>query len=230
MDIRYSRQEPIISQEKLQNAKVAIVGTGAVGTVVADLLTRIGVGTIYLFDYDTVELHNIAGQRFKEEDIGKPKVKIIESELKKINSGIMILGENLKIVDENQLPKDLDYIFSCVDNFTARKVLVDYQKRINQKVVILDGGLNTATSGTNQIYLKRKGAKEITDFYPNFVKEMEKEKRTLCTGELVPSLVTTTSVLGALRVHQFIQHLGEDRVYTDLMNVSMGKKISLDYF
>ena len=225
---RYSRQESVISDDKLKEAKVCVVGTGAVGSVVADLLARIGVGTIYLFDYDSVEIHNIAGQRFKEEDFGNPKVKVIENELKKINSEILILGENLKIVSENQLPKDLDYIFSCVDNFTARKVLIDYQKKINKKVVIFDGGLNTPTVGTNQMYIK--GGRKITEFYPDFHKEMEKEKRTTCTGELIPSLVTTSTVLGALRVHQFIQHLMEGREYKELMNVSMGKKIGIDYF
>lgn len=228
MSIRYSRQEPAIDQEKLKNVKVGVIGVGAVGSTIADILARIGTGTIYLFDNDKVEIHNIAGQRFKEEDIGKPKVKVIENELKKINSEIDIYAENMKIVKESQLPKDLDYIFSGVDNFTARKVLVDYQKRVNKKVVILDGGLSTPTTGTNQMYIH--GGKKITDFYPNFNKEIESEQKTRCTGELIPSLVTTSVVIGALRVHQFLQHLNDGREYKDLMNVSMGRKISIDYF
>lgn len=217
-----------MSSEKLKDCKVCVVGVGAVGTVIADLLARIGVGTIYVFDYDNVEIHNIAGQRFTEEDIGKPKVKVIERELKRINSEIMILADNIKIVKETQLPKEIDYIFSCVDNFTARKVLVDYQKKINNKVIILDGGLSTPTIGTNQMYVK--GKKQITEFYPSFNKELESEKRTTCTGELIPSLVTTSTVIGAFRVQQFLQHLNEGREYQELMNVSMGKKISVDYF
>ena len=192
------------------------------------MLARIGVGTIYLFDYDTVELHNIAGQRFKEEDLGKPKVRIIEQELKKINSEIVVLGDNVKIVTHTQLPKELDYIFSCVDNFTGRKVLLDYQKKVNSNVVIFDGGLSTPTVGTNQMY--KKDGKKVIDFYPDFYKEMEKEKRTTCTGELIPSLVTTSTVVGALRVHQFLQHLNEGREYIELMNVSLGRKATIDYF
>lgn len=228
MSERYSRQDPVIDYERLKNIKVAVVGIGAIGSVVADLLSRVGVGTIYLFDYDTVELHNIAGQRFKEEDLGKPKVKIIEQELKKVNSEICILGENTKIVTPAQLPKDLNYIFSCVDNFTGRKVLLDYQKKINPHVIIFDGGLSTPTVGTNQMYLK--GGKKITEFYPTFYEEMEKEKKTTCTGELIPSLVTTSTIVGALRVHQFIQHLTDGREYDQLMNVSLGRKAIIDYF
>lgn len=228
MDSRYSRQESVIDQNKLKNTKVLVCGVGAVGSTIADLLARIGVGTIYLFDYDIVEKHNIAGQRFTEEDLGKPKVKVIEDQLKKINSEITIFGENIKIVSENQLPKDLDYIFSGVDNFTARKVFVNYQKRINNKVIILDGGLSTPTVGTNQMYIK--GKKPITKFYPNLEKEIQIEQKTTCTGELIPSLVTTATVIGALRVHQFLQHLNEGREYQELMYVSMGKKISIDYF
>ena len=228
MDSRYSRQETVIDQNRLKNIRVAVVGVGACGTVIADLLSRIGVGTIYLFDYDIVEIHNIAGQRFTEEDLGKPKVKVIDNQLKKINSEITILGENIKIVSEKQLPKDLDYIFSGVDNFTARKVFINYQKRINNKVIILDGGFNTPTTGSNQMYIK--GKRPITDFYPNLEKEIQTEQRTTCTGELIPSLVTTATVIGALRVHQFLQHLNEGREYNELMNISMGKKIGIDYF
>ena len=115
-----------------------------------------------------------------------------------------------------------------MDNFTARKVLLDYQKKINKKVIIFDGGLSTPTVGTNQMYLR--GGKKITEFYPEFYKEMEKEKRTTCTGELIPSLVTTSTIIGALRVHQFIQHLADGREYKDLMNVSLGRKATIDYF
>lgn len=228
MNERYSRQESVVSEDKLKDAKVLICGLGAVGSTIADLLARIGVGIVYLLEYDTVELHNIAGQRFKEEDVGKPKANVMETELKKINSEITVFGMNMKLTKEDQLPKDLDYVFSCVDNYTARKIMSDYQKRINKKVIILDGGLNTATTGTNQMYIK--GKNKITDFYPKLNEKLQQEQRTTCTGELIPSLVTTTTVLGALRVHQFLQHLMDGREYLDLMNVALGRKISVDYF
>ena len=80
--LRYSRQIifkdiGIIGQKKIKNSKVLIVGIGGLGCPVADLLTRAGVGTIGIIDYDKINLSNIHRQTlFSAEDVGKFKVKI----------------------------------------------------------------------------------------------------------------------------------------------------------
>ena len=50
-----------------------IIGCGSIGSNVAELLARYGVERITLWDFDTVEPHNIANQLFTEEDVGAPK-------------------------------------------------------------------------------------------------------------------------------------------------------------
>ena len=67
MNDRYSRQERFFGigkdgQEKIRRSRVAIIGLGALGTVIAEELTRAGIGFLRLIDRDFVELHNLQRQ------------------------------------------------------------------------------------------------------------------------------------------------------------------------
>ena len=81
---RYSRQiilknVGIIGQKKINNSKVLIVGGGGLGCPIADYLSRAGVGTIAIADFDKINLSNIHRQSlFDSKDIGKYKVDIIK--------------------------------------------------------------------------------------------------------------------------------------------------------
>ena len=70
---RYIRQEILgvvgsAGQERLAQAHVALVGAGALGSTIADLLVRAGIGRLTLIDRDYVELHNLQRQTLYTED------------------------------------------------------------------------------------------------------------------------------------------------------------------
>ena len=81
---RYSRQivlkdVGIIGQKKIIGSKVLIVGAGGLGCPVADYLSRAGVGTIGIADFDKVSLSNIHRQSlYNSEEIGKFKVDVLK--------------------------------------------------------------------------------------------------------------------------------------------------------
>ena len=58
---------------EMLNGRVHIIGCGAIGSTVAEMLTRFGITKITLYDFDDVEAHNIANQMFTQEDIGKKR-------------------------------------------------------------------------------------------------------------------------------------------------------------
>src|SRR5919206_594722 len=95
---RYSRQVlfPGIGeagQARLANARALLVGCGALGTVIANVLVRAGVGRLTIVDRDYVELSNLQRQvLFDEDDLASdlPKAVAAAAKLRRINPDVAI--------------------------------------------------------------------------------------------------------------------------------------------
>ncbi len=123
-------------QKRLNDAKVVIIGCGALGTVVANNLARSGVGYIRIVDRDYIELSNLQRQiLFDEEDIENnlPKVIAAEYKLKKINSSIT-MDSIIKDVNSSNIVgicKDMDLILDATDNLNIRYLINDVSIKLN---------------------------------------------------------------------------------------------------
>ena len=108
---RYSRQIilkdiGILGQKKIINSKVLIVGIGGLGSPVADLLARCGVGYIGAIDHDKVDISNLQRQiLYTSKDVGKFKVDIFKRRIKLINKDVKV-----KILKEKATEKNLNKI------------------------------------------------------------------------------------------------------------------------
>ena len=95
---RYIRQEILgvvgaAGQERLARAHAALIGAGALGSTIADLLVRAGIGRLTLIDRDYVELHNLQRQTlYTEEDVREhtPKAMAAAERLSAINSSVEV--------------------------------------------------------------------------------------------------------------------------------------------
>ena len=76
-------------QPEKDDAKIHIVGCGSVGSTIAENLARCGVKNMVLWDFDTVEAHNIVNQMFRQQDVGKSKVEALKDILCDINPEIV---------------------------------------------------------------------------------------------------------------------------------------------
>ena len=127
---RYSRQTRFAplgpdGQAKLAAARVAVVGCGALGSVVAMTLARAGVGFLRLVDRDIPELSNLPRQvLFDEADVaaGLPKAVAAAGRLATINSEITIepVVADLSAANAADLLGGCDVIVDGSDNFEAR--------------------------------------------------------------------------------------------------------------
>lgn len=100
-------------------SRVHIIGCGAIGSTVAENLVRFGITKITLYDFDTVETHNIANQMFRHTDIGKLKIDALAEYLTEINPEC---AADLKLVKEGWTGQRLSgYVFLCVDNIDLRR-------------------------------------------------------------------------------------------------------------
>ena len=76
--------------ESIRSKTVAVVGVGGVGAVVAEMLTRCGVGRLLLYDYDSVELANMNRLFFVPSQAGMPKTTAAAETLKNINPDVAV--------------------------------------------------------------------------------------------------------------------------------------------
>ena len=113
---RYLRQEGICPVQALSDLHVTMVGTGAVGSFATLALAKMGVGSMTLFDPDTVEVHNLPVQFFRDADIGKLKVIALADQLRAMTE------TTVTVIPEAYTDQPLDgLVISAVDSMTARK-------------------------------------------------------------------------------------------------------------
>ena len=132
---RYSRQILLAvlgedGQERILKSSAVLVGCGALGTVLANLLVRAGVGRLRIVDRDFVEPSNLQRQTLFEESDARevlPKAVAAERRLRQINSGPKIEGIVADLTPENavDLLEGFDVILDGTDNFETRLLIND---------------------------------------------------------------------------------------------------------
>ena len=128
---RYFRQEIIpeigrAGQEKLNKAKVLVIGAGGLASPVLTYLACAGVGNLYLVDFDVVSMTNLNRQYLHSvADIDRPKTTSAGEFIHGVNDQVKVHEINEKIVSENveEVIKGMDVVVSCVDNIPLRVML-----------------------------------------------------------------------------------------------------------
>lgn len=117
-------------QESLLASGAVLAGCGALGTVVANLLARSGVGRLRIIDRDFVEPSNLQRQTLFEESDARdslPKAVAAERRLRAINSGIAVEGVVADLTPDNarELLSGFSLILDGTDNFETRLLIND---------------------------------------------------------------------------------------------------------
>ena len=145
---RFSRQIVlkdigILGQKKIISSKVLIIGAGGLGSSVAELLSRAGIGSLGIVDDDKVSLSNLHRQSlYNTFDIGKFKVKIAKNKIKKINPNtkVTIYKIRLNINNFKKIINNYDYIVDGSDNFKTKFLLNDFCLKF--KKVLVTGAIS----------------------------------------------------------------------------------------
>ncbi len=168
---RYSRQivlkdVGIKGQIAINISKVLIVGAGGLGCPIVDYLSRAGVGTIGIADFDKISLSNIQRQSlYDSKDIGKFKVDLLKKKIKSINPYIKVKSFNKKITDKNfkNIVKDFDIIVDGSDNFKTKFLLNRYS--IKYKKILVVGAINKFDGHIFSFDFKNKKTPCLKCFY-----------------------------------------------------------------
>lgn len=128
----------------LKTKCVGIAGCGGLGSNIAVLLARAGVGKLIVVDYDTVAPENLNRQHFFIDQIGKPKVYALGETIKRINPKIDFQPVNIKLTHENipDIFSDVDVLIEAFDEAENKSMLIDtWTSRQNNKLLIAASGL-----------------------------------------------------------------------------------------
>lgn len=129
--------------EIFEKAKVSILGCGGLGSNIAMILARAGIGEIFLYDFDKVEYSNLNRQNYKISDIGKEKVlatkKIIAETIPftKIHAINMFLDE----INMDEIIEKTDYFIEAFDKKESKVMAFDYFSKKENKFLFTASGM-----------------------------------------------------------------------------------------
>jgi adenylyltransferase/sulfurtransferase len=130
----YSRQTVLSElgtrgQQRLREAKVAIIGLGGLGSVSALYLALGGIGKLTLIDQDTVEINNLHRQiLYSLSDLRYPKVEAAERRIKQVNPEVRVdaVPENVRAENVGSILYGADCVVDGLDNMQTRYVVNKY--------------------------------------------------------------------------------------------------------
>ena len=228
---RFSRQIILkdigaLGQKRIIQSKVLIIGMGGLGCPVAEFLTRAGVGTLGIVDYDNVDLSNIHRQSLYDvDDIKKSKVLIAKKKLKKINPKTNIICHKIRINKDNlaKIIKKYDHVVDGSDNFETKFLINDFSKKFQKYLVT--GAISKFEGHIFIFDFKKKETPCIRSFF----QEKEVSDNNLnCEYEGI--LGTVAAIIGTIQANEVLKkilNIGKNLngyiLIIDLLNLNFRK-------
>lgn len=126
--------------------QIHIIGVGAVGSRVAEVLVRLGFDNIHIYDYDIVEDVNITNQLYTTPDIGLLKTEALVRHLKEINPQVNVHTDGCYVKQKLE-----GIVFLSVDSIATRAKIakdniknIDIDLFIDMRMRLTDGQIYTA--------------------------------------------------------------------------------------
>ena len=142
--------------EKLKKTKICILGLGGLGSNVAALLARAGIGYLKLVDFDVVEASNLNRQQYRVSHIGMKKTKAIKNIIKEINPFVKVDILDTKVDKENisSIVKDIKIIVEAFDRAETKAMAIEKLLTNKNKIVISASGM-AGLGSSNEIITRR---------------------------------------------------------------------------
>ena len=161
-------------QQAFSFATVAVCGLGGLGSNIAILLARAGIGKLILIDFDRVDITNLHRQQYKASQIGIYKTDALAENLREINPYIEIEAHTERITEDNAqaLLQGADVICEAFDSAECKAMLTDIVlSEMPDKYLVAASGMagmgvtNSIKTRkiTNRFYLSGDEASDVSD-------------------------------------------------------------------
>jgi molybdopterin/thiamine biosynthesis adenylyltransferase len=210
---RYDRQELITwwDQAALRQARVLVVGAGALGNEILKNLALVGVGTVHVIDLDHIERSNLARcVLFNESDEGRPKAEAARDSIRRLNPEVDIHALQGNVLDRGiGWVTNFDLVIAGLDNREARAWVNGACRKMS--IPWIDGAIE-GLRGVARVFLPDGPCYECT------LGEVDRKLlalRRACSlltpaemaGGRVPTTATTSAIIAAVQVQEAIKLL-----------------------
>ena len=142
--------------KKLKKTRVCILGLGGLGSNVAVLLARSGIGYLKLVDFDIVEASNLNRQQYRISHIGIKKTEAIKTIIKEINPFVEIETLDIKVDRENiySIVGDIEIVVEAFDRAETKAMILEELLTNKNKIVVSASGM-AGLGSANEIVTKK---------------------------------------------------------------------------
>ena len=183
---------------RLRSASVGIAGLGGLGSNIAMMLARSGIGRLVIADHDTVELTNIHRQCYPLDSIGMKKTDAVVREINRINPFCKVEKHDMELNENNlDIFSSCDIVCEAFDSAENKIMLIERLSAMGKTMISGNGmagkgpanAITTRKVGDN-IYICGDGVSDVNS-----------------EGSLVPSRVTLCAAHQANAVIRIISGL-----------------------
>ena len=127
--------------KRLKEIKIGVAGLGGLGSNIAMMLVRVGVGKIVIADKDTVEISNLNRQNYYYRHLGQRKTDATEELLKEMDPHIEIEKHfiTLDIKNTSDIFKGCDIVCEALDSASGKAMLINTLLLERPEVIVVSG-------------------------------------------------------------------------------------------
>ena len=158
LDRAFDARFPDEMREKLRGAKVAVAGLGGLGSNIAVMLARSGIGHLFLVDFDVVDVTNLNRQMYFISHLGLPKTEALPQILYQINPYLTCESVRIKVMPENvrELFKEYPIVCEAFDKPDQKAMLVRELLMQCPETIVVSGNGMAGYGDTNDICTSQK--------------------------------------------------------------------------
>ena len=230
---RYQRHSLIdwFSQATVRDARICVVGAGAVGNEVLKCLALLGAGSIDVYDFDRIEVHNLTRSvLFRVTDIGRNKAECAAARVRDLDPNVVITAYTGNILRDLDLASFSKYsaVICCVDNFEARLRLNLICKL--WQIDLIKTGVDSRNAVVDVFPFSQQSAQSVACYEctlpPSVYQRLSQRyscgglKRAAFVEKRIPTTVITASLAGSLAASKALRlgpggALRSDRIFLD---------------
>ena len=158
LDRAFDARFPDEMRKKLRGAKVAVAGLGGLGSNIAVMLARSGIGHLFLVDFDVVDVTNLNRQMYFISHLGLPKTEALPQILYQINPYLICESMRIKVTPENvrELFKEYPIVCEAFDKPDQKAMLVRELLMQCPETIVVSGNGMAGYGDTNDICTSQK--------------------------------------------------------------------------